>query len=311
VDLNLFDFDYDLTFIVFFLNAEKKVYARYGGRDSQSADDRLSPKGLHYTMQSVLSMAMKEDKVFAPKSGETPKFIKDITSGTSHGCTHCHQVKETLNAKARKAGEWSREMIWRYPLPENLGIVLDVTRSDTIRDVKAKSPAADCGLKKGGVLKRLNGVPIHSIADAQYALDIAPKAGSIPVVWQQNGKTHAEKLALEEGWRKTDISWRPSMRDLIPSIRLGGADLTAAEKKKFGLSEKQLAFREKEPVFKQALEAGIRAGDIIFGVDNKPFEMTMTHFQDYIRSTYIVGDKVTVDILRNGNREKVTMTLSK
>ena len=32
-DLNLFEFDYDLTFMVFFLNAEGKVYARYGGRD--------------------------------------------------------------------------------------------------------------------------------------------------------------------------------------------------------------------------------------------------------------------------------------
>jgi S1-C subfamily serine protease len=64
-------------------------------------------------------------------------------------------------------------------------------------------------------------------------------------------------------------------------------------------------------VFKQALEAGIRAGDIILGVDNKPFAMTMTQFQDYVRCTYIVGDKVTVNILRNGNREKVRMTLAK
>jgi hypothetical protein len=30
VDLNTFEFDYDLTFMVFFLNANGKVYARYG-----------------------------------------------------------------------------------------------------------------------------------------------------------------------------------------------------------------------------------------------------------------------------------------
>lgn len=307
----MFDFDYDLTFMIFFLNAEKKVYARYGGRDSEGAEGRLSLKGLHYTMQSVLSVDRKEDKAFAPKAAETPKFIKDITSGNRRGCMHCHQVKEALNLQARRADKWSQEMIWRYPLPENLGIVLDVTQGDTIRDVNAKSPAAGAGLKKGDVLKRLNEVPIHSIADAQFALDLAPKAGSIPVVWQRNEKTHAEKLALDEGWRKTDISWRPSMRDLIPSIRLGGSDLTTADKKALGLSEKQLAFREKEPVFKQAQEAGIRAGDIVLGLDDKQFEMTMTQFQDHVRRTYIVGDKVTINILRNGDRLKVTMTLLK
>ena len=31
-DLNLFEFDYDLTFMVFFLSADQKVYARYGSR---------------------------------------------------------------------------------------------------------------------------------------------------------------------------------------------------------------------------------------------------------------------------------------
>jgi serine protease Do len=307
----LFDFDYDLTFMVFFLNADKKVYGRYGGRDSESADARLSLQGLHYTLQSVLGQISKEDRSFAPKAAETAKFIKDITGGNSRGCMHCHQVKEALNAEASKAGKWTQDLIWRYPLPDNLGIVLDVNRGDTIMEVKAKSPAADAGLKKGDVLKRLNEVPIHSFADAQYALDMAPTAGTIPVVWQRNGKDHAEKLVLAEGWRKTDISWRPSMRDLIPSIHLGGADLTAIEKKALGLSEKQLAFREKEPVFKQAKEAGIRAGDIVLGIDDRVLELTMTQFQDYVRCKYIVGDKVTINILRNGKREQVTMTLSK
>ena len=56
LDLNLFEFDYDLTMMVFFLNAEEKVYARYGGRDARNADSRQSLAGLHATMQSVLAM---------------------------------------------------------------------------------------------------------------------------------------------------------------------------------------------------------------------------------------------------------------
>jgi hypothetical protein len=38
VDLNVFDFDYDLTFAVFFLNAQGKVLGRYGGRDAADRD---------------------------------------------------------------------------------------------------------------------------------------------------------------------------------------------------------------------------------------------------------------------------------
>src|SRR5438067_12657941 len=73
VDLNLFDFDYDLTFMVFFLNAEGKVYARYGGRDAEGPDKRQSLEGLRYTMESVLRMHGRAEKSFAPKARTAPQ----------------------------------------------------------------------------------------------------------------------------------------------------------------------------------------------------------------------------------------------
>src|SRR5438067_12952192 len=99
IDLNQFEFDLDLTFMVFFLNAEGKIYARYGGRDALSADGRQSPAGLRYTIQSVLAMHDRKEKAFAPASSEKPEFIRDLVgqTGFSHGCVHCHQVKEILN----------------------------------------------------------------------------------------------------------------------------------------------------------------------------------------------------------------------
>jgi hypothetical protein len=51
-DLNLFEFDYDLTFMVFILDAEGRVYARYGGRSPEGPDQRQSLEGLRYTMGS-------------------------------------------------------------------------------------------------------------------------------------------------------------------------------------------------------------------------------------------------------------------
>jgi serine protease Do len=313
VDLNLFEFDYDITFMVFFLNAEKKVYGRYGGRDAEGADARQSLKGLNYTMQSVLRMHEREDKAFAPKSGEKPKFIKDIPGPREFGrdCMHCHQVREALNSELKKAGKLNREAVYRYPPPDNLGIELDVGRGDTVKAVKEKSAASAAGLKKGDVLQNLNDVPIHSFADAQYALDIAPTEGVIEIVWQRYDKVHKEKLALTEGWRKTDLLWRASMRDLLPSARLSGFELTAEEKKALGLSAKQMAFRQRESVSKQAKEAGIRAGDVILGVDDKTFEGDLDRFKEYVQNNYLVGDKVTVNVVREGKREKVVMMLLK
>src|SRR6516162_3936537 len=67
-DLNLFEFDLDLTFMVFFLDAKENVYARFGGRDGKDADNRQSLEGLAYTMNSVLKMHAQKEKSFAPKS---------------------------------------------------------------------------------------------------------------------------------------------------------------------------------------------------------------------------------------------------
>ena len=40
----------------------------------------------------------------------------------------------------------------------------------------------------------LNGVPVHSFADAQYALDIAPREGAIDVVWQRDDKVDRKSV---------------------------------------------------------------------------------------------------------------------
>src|SRR5262245_65790400 len=54
VDLDLFDFDYDLTWMGFFLDGDDRVLGRYGGRDADSADSRLSLAGLKYAMERAL-----------------------------------------------------------------------------------------------------------------------------------------------------------------------------------------------------------------------------------------------------------------
>lgn len=311
VDLNLFDFDYDLTFMVFFLDAQEKVYARYGGRDADSADNRQSLEGLRYTMQSVLKMHAQEEKAFAAKAQESPKFIRDISKGKGGGCMHCHQVRERLNANLRKSGNSSRDLAWRYPLPENLGFVLEVERGNVVKSVTAKSAASTVGVKAGDVVHRLNGTPVHSFADAQHALDRAPKQGSIEIAWQRDGQALKGSIALVEGWRRTDITWRHSVRRLVPTVRLAGIDLTSDEKQTLGLSAKQLAFRPKFPMSAPAQAIGLRAGDVILGLDGLQLEMVASDFWDHVHRNYLVGDRVALNVLRDGKRLNLPMTLQR
>jgi membrane-associated protease RseP (regulator of RpoE activity) len=309
-DLNLFEFDYDLTFIVFFLNADGKVYARYGGRDAEGPDSRQSLAGLRYTMQSVLDAHGRDAKVFARRSHEKPRYVGDLPGiGHSSGCVHCHHVREALNKEVEKQGNWTRDLAWRYPPPENLGFDLEIDRGNVVKEVKKDSPASRAGLKPGDAVVQLNAQPVHSFADAQFALDIAPVSGSIELVWQRGDKTLREQLSLPPGWRKTDITWRASMQHLVPTARLYGADLTAKEKQALDLSPKQLAFRQTDSVPAQAKAAGIRPGDIILGVDDKEFDSDDIAFRHYIERNYLIGDQVTVNVLRSGTRLRLAMTL--
>jgi hypothetical protein len=246
LDLNLFEFDLDLTMMVFFLDDQDRVYSRYGGRDAKDADSRHSLAGLRYTMESVLAAhtrrkdvrrkdagakepPAKDDRLdFAPPSQDSPKYLRDVAARSfARGCLHCHQVKEVFSGELRRAGKWDREMIYRYPPPENLGLALEVDRGNVVRSVADRSPAAAAGLRAGDLLQRLGNVPVRSFGDAQFALDRAPRTGSLDIVWQRGERTLEAKLSLPAGWRKTEVAWRASMRGLIPYPRVGGEDLTA------------------------------------------------------------------------------------
>src|SRR5436305_798265 len=89
---------------------------------------------------------------------------------------------------------------------------------------------------------------------------------------QRNAKSADAVQALDAGWRRGDLRWRPSMQAHVPSLFLGGDDLTAAERAALGLAEKQVAFRLATPVGGRAKAAGFLAGDIVLGVEGQPLE---------------------------------------
>lgn len=308
-DINLFEFDYDLTWAAFFMNASDKIYGRYGARDAKGPDTRNSLAGLRHAMTAALAEHRKDPGV-KREDAPAPLYIEKLPSAATYrGCIHCHQTKEIIRLEQQKTGTWDRDSIYAYPLPDNLGIILDRDRGNLVKEIKAGSAAAKIGVKPGDVVATINKVAVNSLADAQYALHKAPAAGKIAIAWQRDGKPFDDSLVLQAGWRRTNVTWRPSLLDMLPSLTVYGDDLTAKEKKALGLDEKRLAFRQQDEVHSAAKAMGVQAGDVIVGIDNKTLEMSMDQFLGHVRQNYLIGESATLNVIRNGKKVDLRVKL--
>jgi hypothetical protein len=313
VNLAKYQFDYDLTWAGVFVAADGTVLGRYGGRDAESADGRTSLKGLRYAMVAARKADRERHDAPPPKAAPARQTVADYPGFKRLGpsaCVHCHQVHELQRDALQARGEWSLDKLWIHPPPENVGLTLEVDRGNVVAKVAPKSAAEKAGLRPGDVVRTLGGSPVASFADAQYALHRHESNGPLAVTWLRDGKPMEGKLELAEGWRKSDISWRWSLRQLEPSPFVHGDDLTPEEKKALGLGEKRLALRQGNFVTGPARQAGIRQNDVVIGVDGKELEMTGRQFAVYVKLNYKVGDKVTYNLLRDGKRVDVELTLA-
>lgn len=308
VDLEVFEFDYDLTWMGFFLSPDGRVLGRYGGRDADSADARQSLAGLRYAMDRALQRHREEKVVATP--ARKARTVEDFSAAKAlppKACVHCHQVYDVRRESLIAEGKWRREELWVYPLPENLGLTLSVDAGDVVE--RAVGAAARAGVRKGDRLLRLGDTPVASQADVRHALHRAPVRGRLAVRWVRGGEEMGGELELAEGWRVTDISWRWSLRGVDPQPWVSGADLSAREKRRLGLAAGRLAFEQGQFVSQPARQAGVRQGDVIVGVDGKELNMSARQFGAYVRVNYQVGDRVVYQVMRDGKRVDVPLTL--
>ena len=57
IDLSLFQFDYDLTFASFFINADKTIYGRFGTRtEFRNAAKDISIEGFKQALETALEL---------------------------------------------------------------------------------------------------------------------------------------------------------------------------------------------------------------------------------------------------------------
>lgn len=338
LNLNLFQFDYDLTFSIIFMNADKTIYGRYGTRSSvEDAERHMSKAGLAQAMESVLMLHSNFPANRSVLAGKQPivseyqepndyptlrgryKSTLDYEGEVTKSCLHCHQIQDAARRIVREQRKPIADpLMYPYPLPQTIGFSLDPLTRSKIETVVEGSAADLGGLKTGDEVITLGGQSILSIADVQWVLHHAKSNQDLAVVLQRDGERVSLSLKLVEGWRRqNDISWRVSSWGMR-RIGTGGLvlqSLTADQRKLTGVVSGNLALRVKYVgqygVHAAAKRAGFKVGDIITSYDGQVSDWTPSQLLGYIGQETVTGQKVTVHVKRDGLITKLTLPIQK
>lgn len=339
LDLSLFQYDTDQSFAVFFLNADKTIYGRFGTRSHRTEwVQDVSLSGLAVALQKTLELHESypsNQAAFVGKKGGKPLFptpenfpsLKDkFTDSLNYegnvvkSCIHCHQIGDAVRDYYRvNLKPIPDDVLYPYPHPKVVGITLDPETAATIREVEVNSPAANAGLQKGDVIQELEGQPIISSADVQWVLhNVSPKGGQVRASVDRNGTEKSLTLRFTDGWReKGDLSWRVSSWGLRRMATGGLRMESLSEEKRGGLnlpSDKTALLVSHVGQYNAhaaAKRAGVREGDIITSVDGKRDILTESEFLAYGVTEKKLGEKIKIEVLRNGAKKTFLIPMQK
>jgi serine protease Do len=330
VDLSQFQFDHDLNWAAMFINADGTVYGRYGTQSALGPDAYNSTESLEKAMQRVLKLhaeypknaAALAAKRAAPKPYKTALEMpglenREKLSGLTakNNCIHCHNIHDAENVQMQSSGQFKWEMLYRYPLPDNVGIHIDPQDGCKIERVDAGSPAAKAGLQAGDIVTHANGQPIISIADIQWVLHHLPNtAARVEISASRDGKANTHTLQLAPDWKKSDIFWRGSMWSVKPRPGFWAPLANEEEIKALHLPPESKPLRisvinTNHSEGRAARQAGLREGDIVTHLGGKLLAFTPKDFHMHVRMNYRVGDKLPLTIVRDGQTQRIELPL--
>ena len=337
MDLSLFQFDYELTFAVVFMNADKTIYGRYGSRSSlEDASADVSISGLAEAMSATLALhtnypsnrQLLEGKQPVETEFKTPndfpslkgKFQEelDYQGAVTRSCMHCHQVRDAQREVFRSAGQPVPDrLMLPNPSPAVLGLRLDPRHRATVSEVTPGSPGATSGLRSGDEILEINGQPIVSQADIEWILHHAASSTNLQIALQRSDERMEVDVDLSDGWRnQTDISWRESSWGLRRQ-RTGGIrfDLASSDQRsKANVPDGNLALVVKHMGSGRgphgaAKRAGFQVGDLLVSYNRQTNKMTPSQLLVYAARNTQQGQRVPVTVIRGNERVKLELPI--
>lgn len=315
VDMSRFQFDGMLTWAAFFNNADGTIYGRYGSRGSKDGGSKdVSLAGFKAALEGALDLHRgypANRKELAGRTGPkspwaTPEVMPAFADRrykrdgiTQGGCIHCHHVDQgrIQSAWMEKKGV-PDSFLWSYPMPDVIGLNLDVHEKATVKAVRNPSAAATAGFKVGDQIVRLEGQPLLSIADFQWVLHNAKDTATLNAEVDRAGKKVELRLALAEGWRRQfNFTWRGA---IAWSIRPG-----------FGGRGSPSGVLVEDPLLNRKIDlakAGLNKGDRIVTVAGHPVRTEA----DLIAAIYqktAPRENFEVTILRDEKKQTLVLQL--
>jgi serine protease Do len=339
LDLSLFQFDTDQSFAVFLLNADSTIYGRFGTRsDHKEWVDDVSVEGLGKALEGALALHRRYPEVkplLAAKRGPAPDFqapeqyptLKgkfgpklDYSGNVVRSCIHCHQIGDAQREYYRtKESKIPEKVLFPYPHPKAIGLVLNPRERATVLRVAEGSIAEKAGFKAGDVMEYLEGQPLLSIADVQWVLHhVDPQGGTLVAKVKRGDATEEIKLTLPAGWRASDdISWRASTWGLR-RFGFGGLNLkplTDEERGEKALTGVKLALRVHHvgayAPHDGAKRAGFLKDDVIIEFDGKADFSRESELLAHALNQRKPGDSIPVKVLRGGKTLDLKIPVSR
>lgn len=337
LDLSLFQYDTDQSFAVFLLNADGTIYGRFGTRSHRT--DWLfdvSLPGMARALEGALELHAgypANKQALAGKRGRPLEFaspekypsLKDkytdklATSGNVvKSCIHCHQIGDAQREFYRAQGKPIPErVLFPYPHPKSIGLILDPEQRATVKEVLPDSPAAESGFRSGDVIETLAGQPPLSIADVQWVLHQTDGA-SVKAVVKRGDTTQSVTLKLPEGWRtRGDIAWRATSWGLR-RMGTGGLKLEPAsdeERRAAKVAEGNMALIVEHVgqygEHAAGKNAGFQQNDILVRFDDRTDLATETDVFRHAMTRRKPGESVPVVVLRGGKEVRLKLPMQK
>ncbi|MEQ1826476.1 MAG: Trx7/PDZ domain-containing (seleno)protein [Pirellula sp.] len=335
LDLSLFEFDTDQSFAVFIFNPDRTLYGRYGTRSSQKEwQDDVSVEGLGKALQGALELHRNYPTIkasLAGKQARKPKFSTpesipslatkftsklDYEGNVVKSCIHCHQIGDAMRELYRaedSKGSIPESVLFPYPHPKSIGLILDPKERATVVGVTKATPAQTAGIQPGDQILALAGQPILSFADVQWVLEGVPSTGgSVAATIKRGSETLTLNIPLNAGWRtKGDISWRVSSWQLRRG-GLGGMfmkPLTDEERKNLGIAPGNMALIVNHvgqfSPHDRAKRAGVEKGDVLIEYDGRKDLTSESDLLAYAINQVPVGRVVPMKFLRDKKEKQV------
>ncbi|MBZ5563768.1 MAG: PDZ domain-containing protein [Acidobacteriia bacterium] len=198
-------------------------------------------------------------------------------------------------------------------LPGDYGAVVD--------SVEDNSPAAQAGLLKGDVILAFDGERVRSVAELRRLIRETPAGRTVRVEISRDGRTRTLSAKLESHNKMYFFSQTPDIHipemDLRgfnfmfhsgPTLGVSGDDLTAQLAQYFGVKQGKGVLVTEVVAGSAAEKAGLKAGDVIIRVGDKPVD-SVSQLREALPRDFEGTKKVNLTIVRDRHEQTLTAEL--